>query len=208
MKEFFVKKVVQGHRVAVHYTGTLDSGEVFDSSEGNEPLKFTVGMGSVIDGFNNAVIGLGEGEERKVTIAPVDGYGDRDESRVMKADRASMDADFTPEVGMAIGLQMADGARIRAVITEISEDEITFDLNHPLAGKTLHFAVKVVEIREADDPEAHGWENEQHSHSCGSCGDDGCCSEGDDECCDEHDHDSEDCDDNDHGHGGCCGRHK
>ncbi|MFZ2959810.1 MAG: peptidylprolyl isomerase [Candidatus Ozemobacteraceae bacterium] len=222
-----MKKVAHGHKVAVHYTGTLANGEVFDSSEGRDPLKFTVGLGSVIDGFNDAVLGLTIGEERKVAVAPADGYGERDESRVLKIERDTMDADFTPEVGMPIGLEMQDGGRVRAMITGITEEELVLDLNHPLAGKTLNFAVQVLEIREADDPDAHGWEDEQHTHgcgSCGSCGDDeegGCCGEHDHEgdCCGEHEHDGgccgdHDCDEDDgeesdHEHeGSCCGRHK
>lgn len=191
-----MKKVVAGHLVAVHYTGTLASGEIFDSSDGRDPLKFEVGGGMVIPGFDDAVMGLAVDQEREVSIAPEQAYGVRDERKVIKLERAEMDMDFTPEIGMPIGLQTQDGHHHQAIITGITKEEVTLDMNHPLAGQTLNFKIKLVEIREGDDPEREEWLD--MGHGCGGCG-------GGD-CCGEHDHGDEE-DEGGCGEGGCCGGH-
>ena len=191
-----MKKVVAGHLVAVHYTGTLTNGEIFDSSDGRDPLKFEVGGGMVIPGFDDAVMGLSVDQEREVSIPPENAYGTRDERKIIKLDRGQMEMDFNPEVGMPIGLQTEDGAHHQGIITTVTKELVTLDLNHPLAGQTLNFKIKVVEIREADDPERE--EFLSMGHGCGGCHD----HEGG--CCGDHDHEDEDegC-----GEGGCCGGH-
>ena len=193
-----MKKISAGHLVAVHYTGTLTNGEIFDSSDGRDPLKFEVGGGMVIPGFDDAVIGMSVDQEREISIPPEQAYGTRDERKVMTLDRRKMEMDFTPEIGMQIGLQDQDGEHHMAVVTAVEKDEVTLDLNHPLAGETLNFKIRVVEIREGDDPEREEWLD--MGHGCGGCGG----HEHGDGCCGGHDHEEEE---SDGCGGGCCGGH-
>jgi peptidylprolyl isomerase len=168
-----MKKAEHGQHVAVHYTGTLSDGEVFDTSEGRDPLKFTIGKGNVIDGFNDGVIGLAVGEEREITLAPDKAYGDRDETLVMKVDRHNFDGEEQPEVGMEVGVRMEDGHSAVALITEISAKKVTLDLNHPLAGKTLNFKIKLLELHNPGDPGTEDWDEDLEDDCCGEH--DGCC---------------------------------
>ncbi len=167
-----MKTVENGHLVSVHYTGTLENGEVFDSSDGREPLQFQVGSGAIIKGFNDAVMGMAVGEEKEFTLPPELAYGPRDDSLIKTVPKAILGGQFEPETGMTVGVQMENGSRVPATITEVTDDAITLDLNPPLAGKTLIFKIKVVDI--SDAPAASG------CASCGtSCtptgGDSGCC---------------------------------
>lgn len=141
------QKAQQGDTVAVHYTGKLDSGEVFDSSRGRDPLEFEVGSGQVIPGFDQAVEGLEVGESREVRIEPDEGYGPPREDLVVDVDRTQFPGDVEPEVGQQVQVQVAPGQNRVATITEISDDAIQLDLNHPLAGKALSFDVELVDIR-------------------------------------------------------------
>lgn len=139
-------QVKSGDTVKVHYTGRFESGEVFDSSDGSEPLSVTVGEGEVIPGFDRALVGMVIGETREVTIAPDDAYGERIEELVQTIDRAGFSLDgIEPEEGMALEMQTPDGA-IPLVIRELTETTVTLDANHPLAGATLCFSLKLVEI--------------------------------------------------------------
>ena len=139
-------QVKSGDTVRVHYIGKFESGEVFDSSDGGEPLSVTVGEGEVIPGFDQALVGMVVGETREVTIAPDDAYGERIEELVQTIDRAGFNLNgIEPEEGMALEMQTPDGA-IPLVITELTETTVTLDANHPLAGSTLCFSLKLVEI--------------------------------------------------------------
>ena len=137
----------KGDTVAVHYTGTLEDGEVFDSSREREPLEFEVGSGQVIPGFDRAVEGLEVGESREITIQPDEGYGEPREDLVVDVERGQFPDDSEPEVGRQVQVQVAPGQNRVATITEIQDEAITLDLNHPLAGKELTFAVELVEIK-------------------------------------------------------------
>ncbi|MDO8964272.1 MAG: peptidylprolyl isomerase [Coriobacteriia bacterium] len=136
--------VTNGDTVRVHYTGTLDDGEQFDSSAGREPLEFTVGAGQVIPGFETAVLGLEPGGTATVTIAPDDAYGPRHEQLAQTVSKR----DFAEEplIGMMVNLTSPDGDHLPGEIVAIDGDDVTLDFNHPLAGKTLTFAVELVEI--------------------------------------------------------------
>ena len=174
---------IENNTVArVHYTGTLpDSGEVFDSSEGREPLTFLVGHKQMIPGFERELMGAKVGDKVEFTLSAEDAYGEHNPGGVQKAPIA-MFGDITPEVGMTL---LADGMPFR--VTEVGESEITVDLNHPLAGKSLTFSVEVVEVRPADESEilhghAHGPGGVQHDEpdvksepEQKQCNDDGCC---------------------------------
>ncbi len=154
--------VNEGDFVLVHYTGSFDDGEVFDTSLDREPLEFQVGSGSVIPGFEKAVLGMKIDEERKIVLKPEDAYGDYDGSMVHSFPLAEVKSQFEPEVGMTIGVMLDNGAQAPAVITEITEEDVKVDMNHPLAGKTLHFQMKLVEIN-SEAKQNHGCDG-------GSCG--------------------------------------
>ena len=128
-----------GDTVQVHYTGTLDDGEQFDSSRGRDPLSFTVGSGQVIGGFDEAVRGLTPGESRTVHIEPANAYGERDESRII-----SFPAAEAPD-GIKAGDRLQMGEQ-PVVVTEVTDETVTVDANHPLAGKSLTFDVELVSL--------------------------------------------------------------
>ncbi len=188
-----MKKIANGHHVSVHYTGTLPNGEVFDSSEGRDPLKFTVGLGKIIEGFDTAVLGLESGQECEVTIPPEKAYGDRDEKMIITVGRDEFGDDLEPEMGMQIGIRMRNGETAVGTVIKLATKDVTLDLNHPLAGQTLNFKIRVVEAHEPGAPGTEDWDGEEE-HSC----------------CGGHDHDE--C--GEHNHGGCgeggcggCGGH-
>ena len=135
-----------GDAVKVHYTGKFDDGQVFDSSDGGDPLGFTVGAGQVIPGFDAALVGMQIGETKNVVIPADQAYGERIEEYVQTIDRQQFNlSGVGPELGMAIEMQTPQGS-IPLVITELTEASVTLDANHPLAGEELHFDLTLVEI--------------------------------------------------------------
>ncbi len=138
--------VKEGNKVKVQYTGTLDNGTVFDSSEGREPLEFVAGSGQLIKGFDKGVLGMKLNEEKKVHIEAIEAYGEHNPQFIQKIPRNVLPKEKYPEVGMVLGLVRADGIQMEAKIIEVNEEEITVDLNHPLAGKALNFTIKIVAI--------------------------------------------------------------
>lgn len=142
-----MQAVQSGNNVKVHYTGTLTDGQMFDTSDGSEPLAFTVGAGQVIPGFDRALLGMQVNETKNIVIPPDEAYGQREEGLVQQIRRDQFRlGDFEPEIGMAIEMRTPDGQGIPMVITELTEATVTLDANHPLAGETLHFALTLVEI--------------------------------------------------------------
>ena len=133
-----------GTKIKVHYTGTLDDGTIFDSSEGKEPLEFTIGENRVIAGFENGIKEMKLNEEKNIRISAKDAYGERDERMVVSVPRSK----FPPEIqtGGHLLLKGPEGQRMPAKIQEVRDSEVIIDLNHPLAGKELNFKVKVVGI--------------------------------------------------------------
>lgn len=142
-----VQTAQKGDTVAVHYTGKLDDGEVFDSSRERDPLEFEVGSGQVIPGFDQAVEGLEVGESREVRLAPDQGYGQPREDLVVDVEKSQFPDESEPEVGQQVQVQVAPGQNRIATIKEIQDEAITLDLNHPLAGKPLTFDVELLEIK-------------------------------------------------------------
>lgn len=138
----------KGDTASVHYTGRFESGEVFDSSEGGEPLQFEVGSGQVIQGFDEGVNGMTVGDQKTIEIEPADAYGQRSDQLVQSIPRQGINLDREPEVGMRLGLQLPDGNEIPVTITEVTDEYITIDANHPLAGEKLIFDLKLVDIKE------------------------------------------------------------
>lgn len=134
----------KGDTVGIHYTGRLENGEVFDSSEGREPLEFSIGSGQVIKGFDEGVEGMSVGESKQIEIEAPEAYGERIEGLVQRVSRDDLDLGVEPEVGMDLAAQTPDGHEIHVTVTEVTPTYITLDANHPLAGKKLIFDVERV----------------------------------------------------------------
>jgi FKBP-type peptidyl-prolyl cis-trans isomerase 2 len=160
--------VENGKFVQIQYTGTFSNGEIFDSNVGLDPLEFQVGSGSIISGLDKGVIGMKIDDEKEITVDPEEGYGDYNDSFVLTVPLNEMKSNFDPEPGMIISIQMENGNLIPARITSVNGDDVILDLNHPLAGKTLHFKVKILAV----NAEA------QLESSCGCCSDDSCTDDG------------------------------
>jgi FKBP-type peptidyl-prolyl cis-trans isomerase 2 len=136
----------EGNKVQVHYTGKLEDGTVFDSSEGKAPLEFTLGEHQVIPGFEKGVVGMNEGENRTVNIPPDEGYGQRRDDLVIEVQKDSMPENVEPKEGMQLELQTAQGQRVPVVVSEIKGDTVELDANHALAGKELTFDIELVSV--------------------------------------------------------------
>ncbi len=139
--------VEKGDLIKVDYKGTLENGTMFDSSEGREPLEFTAGAGQMIKGFDSAVIGMKIGEEKTVTLKPSEAYGERNPEAIVSIPKQQLiDAGINnPEVGMKI---FASGRPV--TITEVNDENVTLDFNPELAGKTLIFWIKIVDIKKQE----------------------------------------------------------
>jgi peptidylprolyl isomerase len=141
-----MQQAQHGDKVKVHYHGTLSTGEIFDSSEGREPLEFTVGSGQVIKGFDEGVKGMSIGEKKKVEIAVGDAYGEKSQELIIEFPKSQFPADMTPEVGHQLMMSNGSGQSFPVVIKEVKEDSVLLDANHPLAGQDLIFNIELVEI--------------------------------------------------------------
>ena len=139
-------KVKKGDTVKVDYTGSFEGGEVFDTSEGKQPLEFVVGEGRVIKGFDDAVVGMEKGKEKEVSIEPKDAYGEARPEMKKEIPRENLPKDQEPKEGMVLVLQAPTGQQMPAKIIKVTKKGVTIDLNHPLAGKKLNFKLKIVEI--------------------------------------------------------------
>lgn len=138
--------IAEGDTVAVHYTGKLEDGEVFDSSEGREPLEFTVGAGQLIQGFDDAVKGLDEGETATIEVPPEKGYGERNPEMIQELPRERLQNVDNLETGQVLGLETEDGRQFQATVKKVADETVTLDFNHFLAGKTLVFDIEVVKV--------------------------------------------------------------
>lgn len=148
-------KIQKGDHVTVEYTGTLDDGTEFDSSKNHGPLEFHAGVGQMIKGFDDAVMDMEVGQEKTVTISAEEAYGQPDKRLIHKVPRESLPEGPTPEVDMMLTVNLPDGNQIPARIVEVSEKEVTLDLNHPLAGKALTFKIKVLDAHSHEDGHEH-----------------------------------------------------
>jgi peptidylprolyl isomerase len=138
----------KGDKVFVHYVGKLDDGSVFDSSINSNPLEFTIGDGSIIPGFEEAVIGLEEGQKKSFTVKPEDAYGPYYNERVIVINKSQLPPDLDPQIGDKLQGQQPDGSVVLFSVIDRNEDEITLDGNHPLAGKNLNFEIELVKIQQ------------------------------------------------------------
>ncbi|WP_082223054.1 peptidylprolyl isomerase [Methanoculleus sp. MH98A] len=139
-------RVKSGDTVLVHYTGTLENGTVFDSSAGREPLRFTVGKGEVITGFDEGVVGMQVGEEKTLHIPADRAYGPHREDLVIVLDSAEIAGKENLTVGDQVGIPLENGQVLPATVVAVSADAVTIDANHRLAGEDLTFNVSLVEI--------------------------------------------------------------
>ncbi len=137
--------IKKGDRIKVEYEGTLDDGSVFDSSEGKEPLEFKVGSDQIIEGFEKAVMGMEEGEEKEFRVSAAEAYGETNPELMEEVPR-----DQFPEgelrAGTMLVAKLEDGSEIPATIAGVSDSTVTVDFNHPLAGKALNFKIKILKI--------------------------------------------------------------
>ncbi len=138
--------VKKGDNIKVHYTGRLNDGTVFDSSEGRDPLEFTVGSGMVIPGFDNGVLEMNVGDKKTIDIPVDQAYGQASEENVIDFPKSNFPEDMEVEVGAQLYLNGQNGNPIPVVVKEIKEEAITLDGNHPLAGKDLIFDLELVSI--------------------------------------------------------------
>ena len=187
-------RIAKDHIVSFDYTLTDDTGAVLDASRG-APLAYLHGNRNIIPGLENALEGLAAGDEKKVSVPPAQGYGEFDEALIIRVPSERMGG-HAVQVGMRFHAETNAGLRILTV-KEIKPDEVVLDGNHELAGKTLHFAVKIVDVRPATETElAHGHPH-QEGGCCGGHGGGGCGCSGEGK-------------GHDHSHGedeGCCGGH-
>lgn len=139
-------QVKKGDTVRVHYTGTLTTGEQFDSSAGREPLEFEVGAGMMIKGFDDAVVGMAIGDKKTINIQPAEAYGERHDEMIFNFPRTNFPADLVPQIGMQLMMNNGAGQQFPVTIIEVQEEEVVLDGNHMLAGKELVFEIEMVEI--------------------------------------------------------------
>jgi FKBP-type peptidyl-prolyl cis-trans isomerase SlyD len=157
-------KIANGTVVGIDYSLHLGDGQVVDASAPGDPLTYLHGEGQIVPGLESALEGLDVGESKKVVVAPAEGYGEHDPRGVQEVPRTAFPAGFDPKVGMELTAEGQDGQPVPFSIREVRPDNVVIDLNHPLAGKTLHFDVTVREVREATD------EEKEHGHAHGPNG--------------------------------------
>ncbi len=135
-----------GDKVKVHFVGKTEKGEVFATSQGNEPLEFQIGDGSVLPGFEKAIQGMEKGENKTVTLPPQDGFGEQNDSLVLTVERSQFPEDFDPQEGMEMQVPQPDGSVVFFKILKVEGDQVQLDANHPLAGSTITFELELLEI--------------------------------------------------------------
>jgi FKBP-type peptidyl-prolyl cis-trans isomerase 2 len=141
-----MQQVQNGDKIKVHYHGKLRSGETFDSSDGREPLEFTVGSGQVIKGFDEGVKGMKVGDKKTVEIQVTDAYGEKQQEMMIEFPKDQFPADMNPEIGMQLMMSNGSGQQFPVTVAEVKEESIVLDANHPLAGQDLIFDLELVSI--------------------------------------------------------------
>ena len=175
-----MEKVENNTYVSVHYKGTLADGQIFDSSDGREPLEVLMGAGQLIKGFEDELMDMALNEKKSFIIDPADAYGERDENMMHNFPRSDVPSGVNPEVGQMIGLKTADGRQMPAQVISVDDEKVVLDMNHPLAGQTLTFDIEVVGISETPTQIQAGCGGGCDCSSAGNCGDGGDCGSG---CC-------------------------
>ncbi|WP_121355264.1 FKBP-type peptidyl-prolyl cis-trans isomerase [Flavisolibacter nicotianae] len=142
-----MQQAKEGDKVKVHYHGRLRSGETFDSSEGRDPLEFTVGAGQMIKGFDEGVKGMQVGEKKTVEIGADEAYGQREAGNLIEFPKDQFPQGMDPQVGMQLMLSNDQGQQFPVVVAEVKENAVVLDANHPLAGQDLIFDIEMVDIQ-------------------------------------------------------------
>ncbi|HKL56247.1 MAG: FKBP-type peptidyl-prolyl cis-trans isomerase [Roseovarius sp.] len=139
-------QVKEGDTVRIHYTGTLTDGETFDSSEGRDPLEFQVGSGQIIPGLDQALPGMTVGDKKTVEVPADQAYGQPDPNAQQAVPRADIPEDIPLDLGTQLQVQTPQGQVMPVTVVEVTDEQVTLDANHPLAGKDLTFAIELVDI--------------------------------------------------------------
>ena len=135
-----------GDTVKVHYTGKLDDGKVFDSSVDADPLQFTIGGKQMIPAFEEGIVEMEIGDKKTINIKAADAYGERDDKMMQSVPRNMLPEDMKPKVGMQLTAQGPEGQTVQVTVVDYSDEEVTLDANHPLAGQDLTFELELMEI--------------------------------------------------------------
>ncbi len=136
-----------GNTVLVHYCGRFSDGQVFDESYGREPLKFVLGQRQVIEGFENAIIGLEVNQKTQVQIPAAQAYGEYDENMIFSLAKENFPADYAPQIGDELTLYQSDDEYVNVLVKAIEEEMIVLDANHRLAGRDLNFEIELIEVK-------------------------------------------------------------
>jgi FKBP-type peptidyl-prolyl cis-trans isomerase SlyD len=152
--------------VSMHYKLTNEEGKVLDSSEGAEPLAYLHGAGNIIPGLEKALVGKGEGDSLKVKVEPAEGYGEINPEGIKVIEKSAFEGVESVEAGMTFEAKAPDGSKQQIIVKKVKGDEVTIDMNHPLAGVVLNFDIQIVSVREATKEELdHGHTHERgHTH--------------------------------------------
>jgi FKBP-type peptidyl-prolyl cis-trans isomerase SlpA len=142
-------QVKENNTVKVNYTGKLSDGQIFDTSEGREPIEFTLGQGQLIPGFEKGLIDMKLNEKKTITISKEEAYGDVNKDLIQEVNKTELPQDMAPKVGMGLVSKSPDGQEMNLMVVEVREETIVIDGNHPLAGKDLIFDLEVLAITEA-----------------------------------------------------------
>jgi len=135
-----------GDTVRITYVGTLNNGDMFDSSEGRDPLEFVVGSGQIIRGLDSAIPGMAVGEKKDVAVPCDQAYGQSNPDARQAVPRDQIPAEIPVDVGTQLQMQTPQGQVVPVTVAEVTETEVTLDANHPLAGEDLNFAIEIVGI--------------------------------------------------------------
>ena len=141
-----MKNAQKGDTVKVHFTGKFDDGTEFASSRNDAPVEFTIGEGKLIPGIEEGTIGMTEGDQKTVRLEPSQAFGEKRPELITKIEKSDLPNDIQPTVGLQLQMNSPSGNQVRVVVTEISEDEVTLDANHALAGQPLTFDIELVEF--------------------------------------------------------------
>ncbi len=147
---YSMSQVKANNTVKVHYTGKLSDGQVFDTSEGKEPIEFVLGQGQLIPGFEQGLIDMKVNEKKTITIAKEEAYGEVNDQLIQEIDRSNLPQDMEPKVGMGLVSKSPEGQEMNLMIVEVKEASVVIDGNHPLAGRDLVFDLEVVEIKDTE----------------------------------------------------------
>jgi peptidylprolyl isomerase len=142
-----MNKVQYGDTVAVHYTGRLENGDVFADSKGDEPIELTIGEGQYISGFEKSVVGMEIGETKTITLPPEEAFGSRHDELIVKVERNQFPERLVPSIGQRFQIRQEDGEPLEVTVTDLDEETVTLDANHPLAGYALTFTIQLIEVK-------------------------------------------------------------